>query len=254
MLPNLSFQNDQAVEMHAGTIDNTQRFYARLAGFMYLFNYVTSVFGAVAPSSIRGSGDFEERAARVIASQLLYRTALTSMAIGWVLIVFLAYSLYVTLKPVNKRLAQLALFLELGQASVGAVTVIFSFVALGFYTIAQPTASFENDQLQAVVRVVDSAAGGGFNISMMFLAVGSTIFFCLFYKSRYIPRPLAAWGVFSSVLMLVVSVAMILFPGNASTLQFGWGPMGITEIGTALWLVIVGIRPPAAGARETLAA
>jgi hypothetical protein len=221
---------------------------------MYLLNYATSVFGALAPASIRGSGDFGERAARVVASELLYRTALTSMAIGWVLIVFLAYSLYVTLRPVNKRLAQLALFLELGQASVGGVTVIFSFVVLGFYTVVQPTGSFENDQLQAVARVVDSAAGSGFNISMMFLAVGSTIFFYPFYKSRYIPRLLAAWGVFSSVLMLIVSVAMILFPDNATTLQYGWGPMGITEIGTALWLIIVGIRPPPDGAREIAAA
>ena len=225
-------------------IDSAQRYYARLAGFMYLANYATSVFGAVAPSSIRGSGDFGEQTRRVLASELLYRTALTSMAIGWVLIVFLAFALYVTLKPVNKRLAQLALFLELGQASVGAVTVIFSFMVLGLFTNAQPAGFFQNGQLQSLARVVDSAAGSGFNISMTFLAVGSTIFFYLFYKSRYIPRLLAGWGVFSSVLMLIVSLAMILFPDNVRTLQYGWGPMGITEIGTALWLTIVGIRQP----------
>jgi Domain of unknown function (DUF4386) len=227
-------------------IDSNQRFYARLAGFMYLANYATSVFGAVAPSSIRGSGDFAEQTRRVLASELLYRTALTSMAVGWVLIVFLAFALYVTLKPVNKRLAQLALFLELCQASVGAVTVIFSFVVLGLFTTTQPTGFFQNDQLRSLARVVDSAAGSGFNISMTFLAVGSTIFFYLFYKSRYIPRLLAGWGVFSSVLMLIVSLAMILFPDDIRTLQYGWGPMGITEIGTALWLTIVGIREPRA--------
>ncbi len=44
--------------------------------------------------------------------------------------------------------------------------------------------------------------------------------------------------------MLAVSVAMILFPANIRTLQYGWGPMGIAEIGTALWLTIVGIRQP----------
>lgn len=50
------------VEMNESQIDSTQRFYARLAGFMYLFNYATSVFGALTPSSIRGSGDFAEQA------------------------------------------------------------------------------------------------------------------------------------------------------------------------------------------------
>jgi Domain of unknown function (DUF4386) len=231
--------------MHDTPIDSTQRFYARLAGFMYLLNYATSVFGSLTPDRIRGSGDFTEQARRVAASEFLYRTALTSMAIGWVLIVFLAFSLYVTLKPVNKRLAQLALLLELCQAAVGAVTVIFSFMLLGLYTT--PSGSFQNDQLHALVRIF-SANFSGFNISMMFLGIGSAIFFYLFYKSRYIPRLLAAWGAFASVLMVLVSVAMILFPENARTLQMGWGPLGIAEIGTALWLTIVGIRQPRAPA------
>jgi hypothetical protein len=231
--------------MHDTPIDSTQRFYARLAGFMYLLNYATSVFGSLTPERITGSGDFAEKARRVVASEFLYRTALTSMAIGWVLIVFLAFFLYVTLKPVNKRLAQLALCLELGQASVGAVTVIFSFVLLGLYTA--PPGSFQNDQLQLLAHVV-SANFSGFNISMIFLAVGSAIFFYLFYKSRYIPRLLAGWGVFASVVMFVVSVAMFLFPENMRTLQLGWGPLGIAEIGTALWLTMVGIREPRAAA------
>jgi hypothetical protein len=227
--------------MHDTPIDSTQRFYARLAGFMYLLNYATSVFGSLVPDRIRGSGDFAEQARRIVASEFLYRTALTSMAIGWVLIVFLAFSLYVALKPVNARLAQLALFLELGQASVGAVTVIFSFVVLGLYT-AQPTGVFQNEQLQTLVGIA-SANFSGFNISMIFLGFGSAIFFYLFYKSQYIPRMLAAWGVFGSVVMIVVSLAMILFPENVRTLQLGWGPLGIAEVGTALWLIIVGIRP-----------
>jgi len=54
--------------------------------------------------------------------------------------------------------------------------------------------------------------------------------------------------------MLMVSLAMILFPDKATTLQYGWGPMGITEIGTALWLVIVGIRLPPVGVPESVAA
>src|SRR5215213_6727819 len=94
-------------------IDDTQRSYARLAGFAYLLNYATSVFGYLTPTRIRGSGEFAERAQRVLDSEALYRTALTSMAVGWVLIVVLAFALYVTLQPVSRRLAQLALLLEL---------------------------------------------------------------------------------------------------------------------------------------------
>jgi hypothetical protein len=43
---------------------------------------------------------------------------------------------------------------------------------------------------------------------------------------------------------LFVSLAMLLFPEHARTLQYGWGPMGIAELATAFWLMIVGIRQP----------
>jgi hypothetical protein len=226
--------------------DNTQFIYARLAGFMYFFNDVTSVFGVLAPSSITGSGDFMQKTQRVLASEQLYRTALASMAIGWVLIVFLAYALYITLKPVNKRLAQLALFSEIGQAAVGAVTVMFSFATLWLYTNASANGSFQNIELQTLVSLTQYTGGSGFQISMMFLSVGSTIFFYLFYRSRYIPRMLAALGVFASVMLLVVSVGVLIFPAYTRTLLIGWAPMGLAEIGTALWLMIRGIRRPAA--------
>jgi len=236
--------------MNERSIDNTQRVYARLAGCMYLANYVTALFGVMTPSWIKGSGDFAERASRILASEHLYRTALASMAISWVIIVILAFALYVTLEPVNKRLAQIALFFELGQACVGAVTVMLSFATLRLYTAAVPTAPFQNVQLQALVRVTGSAADSGFNIAMIFFALGSASFFFLFYRSGYIPKALAALGVFGSVVMAVVSLAMLIFPEYAGTLQYGWAPIGIAEVTTAFWLVIVGIRPATVRVRE----
>ena len=223
--------------------DETQSFYARLAGLMYLLNYITSVFGAIAPMWITGSGDFTQRAQRVVASEQLYRTALVSMTIGWILIVFLAFSLYVTLKLVNKRLAKLALFVEICQASVGAVTVMFSFATLWFYTSAPALNSFQPMQLQSLVAVTQKAAGSGFQISMMFLGVGSTIFFYLFYKSGVFPKAFAAFCAFASVVLFIGSVGILLFPQYERTLLIGWGPMGVAEVGTAFLLMIRGIRP-----------
>lgn len=197
----------------------------------------------MAPGWISGSGDFAQKAGRVVASELLYRTALVSMTIGWILIVFLAFSLYVTLRPVNKRLAQLALFLEIGQAGIGAVTVMFSFATLWLYTAAPATATFPPAQSQMLVAVTQYTAGTGFQISMMFLSVGSTIFFYLFYKSGFFPRRFAAFSAFASVVLFLVSAGFLLFPEYESRLLLGWAPMGIAEVGTAFWLMIRGIHP-----------
>ena len=223
--------------------DTTQFRYARLAGFMYFFNYLTSIFGVMAPMSIAGTGDFALKAQRVVAAETLYRTALVSMAIGWVLIVFLAYSLYVTLKSVNKQMAQLALCMELAQAATGAVTVMFSFATLWLYTVAPAKMTFQPNQLQTLISVTQDTVGNGFQISMMFLGVGSTLFFYLFYRSGFFPRALAVFAVFASVVLFCVSVGVLIFPAYERRLLIGWAPMGIVEVSTALWLMIRGIRP-----------
>lgn len=232
--------------------ERSQFFDARLAGFMYLLNYTTSVFGALAPQWITGSGDFAQKAQNALASQHLYRAALVSMTMGWILIVFLAFSLYVTLKPVNKRVAQLALFLELGQAFIGAVTVMLSFATVWLYTNGPARNVFDPTQLQALVAVTQNTAGNGFQISMMFLSVGSTLFFYLFYKSGFFPRKFAAFSAFASIILFIVSAGLLMFPEHESKLLIGWAPMGVAEIVTALWLMIRGIRPqrPAAELAE----
>ena len=138
--------------MQEFAIDKSQRFYARLAGFMYLANYAAAVFGALMPARIRGSGDFATTARRVLESETFYRATLTSMSISWILIVVLGFALYVTLEPVNKRLAQLALFMELGQASVGSFIAILSFATLQLRLIgAQPSAALDAAQLETLV-------------------------------------------------------------------------------------------------------
>ena len=239
--------------MQISTPDKSQLFYARLAGFAYFVNYLTSVVGVVAASRIKGSGDFIDQARRILASEHLYRAALVSITVGWVLIVILAYALYVTLRPVSQRLAQIALLMEICQASVGAVTVLASFTTLRLYTFAQTNGSFANEQLQTLVSAARDATDSGFQISMIFLSVGSTIFFYLFYRSRFFPRALAAWGMFASVVMGMVSFGILIFPEHSRTFLYGWAPIGIAEVGTALWLMIAGIRPKRLAAAEARA-
>jgi hypothetical protein len=225
--------------------DSAQRTYARLAGVMFLLNYAVNVFGVVTPSRIKGAGDFAEVARRVIASEHLYRAALTSMTIGWVIIVILSFALYVTLEPVSKRLAGLALFFRLGEAFVGGATVIWSFATLRLYTAAQGAARFPNEQLQALVSVTGSATDSGFFIAWSFFGPGSILFFYLFYKSGYIPKWLAALGVFGSVVMLLGNFVALTFPEYTGQVQYSWAPIGVAEITTAFWLMLKGIRPRA---------
>src|ERR1700757_2114760 len=88
----------------------TQCFYARVAGFLFLWLIITGIAGMLIISRITGSGTFVETANRVVASQRLYRIALCTELVETLSALLLAFALYVTLRPVNKFLAQLAMY------------------------------------------------------------------------------------------------------------------------------------------------
>jgi hypothetical protein len=225
------------------TTRETQRFYARLAGFMYLLNYATVVPGAMGTSWIRGGGEFAEQAARVAGSEHLYRAALASMAVSWVVLVVLAYALYITLRPVNKRIAAIALFLDAGHAIVGAVTVMFSFGVLRAFVMAAQDVTAA-PSIQPIATVMSTASNAGFNVALLFLGVASVMFFYLFYKSAYLPKALAGFGVLAAVLFIIGTVGLLVAPEYGAINYAAWAPMGLAEVTIALWLAIKGIRVP----------
>jgi glucan phosphoethanolaminetransferase (alkaline phosphatase superfamily) len=68
------------------------------------------------------------------------------------------------------------------------------------------------------VAVSQRAAGAGVTTAWMFLGAGSMLFFVLFLRSRYLPDALARFGIFASALLVVVSVAMFVYPEHVGRL------------------------------------
>ena len=219
----------------------TQRSYARLAGFLFLWLIVTGLAGQLTISRIVGSGTFAETARRVAASEHLYRAALSSELIETLSAALLAFALYVTLKPVDPLLARLAMYWRLGESFVGAVGVIGGFVRLRIYSSPQPMEGAE-----ALVGLTRQAGFAAYNISAIFFSIGSLLFFYLFFKSRYIPRILAAFGVFASVIVTILCFGSLIFPEHAGTLEYGWAPMAVAEVATGFWLMGFAVKPPRA--------
>lgn len=79
------------------------------------------------------------------------------------------------------------------------------------------------------------------NISAIFFSIGSTLFFYLFFKSRYIPRVLSAFGVFASVAVTLMCFGSLIFPEHAAMLQYGWAPTAIAEVTTGFWLLLFAV-------------
>ena len=228
--------------MNDGTTESTQRRFARIAGFMYLWLIVTDMAGLLIISHILGSGSFAEKAERAAASPHLYGFALSSELIESLSVVLLAFALYVTLKPVDKLLAQIALYWKLGESFIGGAMMIFSFQMLRLYTSPELTEGLGSGRTQALIQLTGGATSDAYNITAIFFSIGSMLFFYLFFKSRYIPRILSAFGVFASICVTITCFASLIFPEYAATLQYGWAPIGLTELVTGVWLVVCRVR------------
>ncbi len=225
-----------------GSGEKTQRIYARVAGFLFLWLIITGLAGTIIISHIVGSGTFAETAKRVVASEHLYRVALCSELIETLSAVLLAFALYVTLKPVDKLMAQIAMYWRLGEAFIGGAGMIVSFVRLRLYSSPESIGVLEPDQSQALVGLTRQAGFASYNISAIFFSLGSILFYYLFFKSKYIPRILSAFGVFASVVVTIMCFGSLIFPEHAATLQYGWAPMAIAEVTTGFWLMLLAVK------------
>jgi hypothetical protein len=73
------------------------------------------------------------------------------------------------------------------------------------------------------------------------------VFAFLLFKSRYVPRVLAGWGIFSSLALAIGSLAEILFPwfsANASMIYMV--PMFFYEVPLGAWFLVKGVQVPTA--------
>lgn len=205
---------------------------------MFLFVFVADVLGMFITSRFHAPGNFAETALRIMASPLLYRAGLSCGLIGSRCTVFLATGLYVVVKPIDNNLALLGLSFRLAEATLGGAGSILGFSALKLYAGGDYGNAFAANQLAVLASLFSSE----WNIGAIYFGIGSIFFFYLFFRSTYIPKALAALGLFGSVLVPIVSFGCLLSPQHTKMLQFGWIPMALAELSVGLWLLIKGVK------------
>ena len=124
---------------------------------------------------------------------------------------------------------------------MGCLAVLSNLVVSKLLNGANYSAVFEAEQLQALVGLFLGVQSAATSILIVFISLGTIVFCYLFFKSKYIPRILAVFGIFSFSLMLYPLVA-ILFPIPVE-LQIVFHVPGILfEVIIGLWLLIKGVN------------
>jgi hypothetical protein len=221
-------------------------FYARVAGFIYLFAMALGIFSQMfVLGRIVVPGDAAATANNIVVSEGLFRLGIAVDVITFVSDVVIAWAFYELLKSVDKSLALLGAFLRIADGTILAVTTFNGLITLRLLSGVDYLHAFDANQLQSLARLFISARGVGFDIGFVFLGLGSTVFAYLLFKSRYVPRALAGWGIFSSLALAIGSLAMILFPWFEANVSMAYMvPMFFYEVPLGLWFLIKGVKAP----------
>jgi len=226
--------------------DTSQRKAVRVAGFMFLFSLMVPFLNwTFLLSKLIVAGNIMATANNIVANQLLFRIGMTIELIMSAGLIVLALTLYIILKPVNKDLALLALLWKLVEATIAAAIVLVSFIALQFLNGDAYVTVFTPEQLQVPVGFLLNEHTALYSIPMVFLGLDMMVFSYLFFKSKYIPRILAIFGILSFALIFIHALMYILAPEYATmpiNQVIFWAPSGLFEIIIGLWLLFKGIN------------
>jgi Domain of unknown function (DUF4386) len=232
-------------------IENSQRIAAKIAGASGLLAVVIVIFGNYALlSPLVIPGDAMNTARNVVAHQTQVRIALTCFLAYGASVVVLLSALYVVLKPVNGFLAIAGALFRLVFALFWLLTTLNLLSALRLLGTAAYLQTFEPDRLQVLARLQIAASFDDYYIGLPFFGLAATVCSYLWLRSRYIPRPLALFGVIASAWCVICAFVFLIFPGFDKTVNAYWfdSPMAIFELVVGVWLLVKGIGATTDGA------
>ena len=164
-----------------------------------------------------------------------------SILLGLILsagIIVLAVLLFMVLQKQNKTMAIVALscYLLESVTLVLRQLTVYALIPLSLeYTKA---GAHDFSHLQTLGAVFLDIGRWVYDIHLLFFALGGILWYALFYRTKYIPRLLAIWGIVAVALVLIASV-LAGFELRTIALVL---PNALFELAIGLWIVTKGVK------------
>jgi hypothetical protein len=139
----------------------------------------------------------------------------------------------------------IAAFCRLVFALVWIFTALNMLGALRLLSGTAYLSVFEVDKLQALARLHIAAGYDAYYVGLPFWGLASTICSYLLFKSGYVPRALAGYGLIASVWCVICAFAFMVFPDFNAVVGASWYdlPLLIFEMALGIWLLCKGLKP-----------
>ncbi len=222
------------------TSSNVKNNYTIIAGITYALIIALSLI----PSAIFDFGSLlkaKNAADNIIGQEGIIGLSIAIEFLMFILVMVLSWALYIILKPVNKSIALFGLLFRFSEAVLGCVVIMFYLAILMLLSGAEYLQAFQPEQLQALARFFGKLGGVGYYLLLVTMGIGAIAYCYLFYISRYIPRVLAAWGIFTYATMVAYGFINIIVHNPPSELAYAMAPGALFEVTVGLWLAFKGI-------------
>lgn len=222
----------------------TRQTSARVAGATFLL-YIAAAFPAMVLSSraTKGAGVAEKLAS---VAQHVGDLRITVL-LGFVSVccaLVLAVTLYAITRDEDQELATLGMVFRVGEGLVYGIPL--STLALIWLTTTKDGNAPDSAGATTLASLLFKLDGWGTLTAASLFAVGSTLFAYLLLRGRMIPRALAWLGVIGSLLIVIDLPFELAGYLHGPLTQLVWIPVALFELTLGPWLIIKGVKPPAA--------
>ncbi|RAO76819.1 DUF4386 domain-containing protein [Dyella jiangningensis] len=222
---------------------NAESRLARVAGLLYLVVVLTGLFSlAYVPSKLVVHGDPQATLERMVVSETLLRYGVASFLVEQVAFLFLAFALYRLLRAVDQIAAAIMVMLVVASVPLALMSVVERLNLLSLLDRSDVTHA--SDQLLALARSSFDAYSHGLLVTSVFWGLWLFPFGFLIMRSRLLPRVLGVFLMIGCAGYVVDVLCSIVLPGYGDMAMSNYMtlPAAIGEIGSCLWLLVVGVR------------
>jgi hypothetical protein len=208
------------------------------AGILFLIAMVTYGAGSGIIASVMEGKD---HLSHIYEKRFLVVTGALLMLINSIAVIMIGLLAFPVLRPVSRSMALGYLAARMAEAMILTSGLICLLLEI---TISREYISSTGPGTSYFATLAVLAAKGSYlayQLAMIFLGLGSTICCAVLYRSRLIPRLLAAWG-FTGYLLLFAGALSELFDLGLGILLSV--PGGLFEIVLAFWLIFRRFRLP----------
>lgn len=191
------------------TIMSSEKFNPRILGVAFFIVAIASLVSEVLFSALVESGDMSTDLTNIANNVLQLRMSIIVDMITAVGIIVLGVLLYTVLSNQNKIVANIAISFYLAESIILAVskTNLFYLISVSqeWVLAGSPSSSY----FQTLGILFLGIIRAGYNIHMVFFALGGILFYYLLYRSEVVPKALTIFALIAISLVLVGALLAI---------------------------------------------